>query len=303
MKGINIQGCVRGRLHRNLSYNRIIDRCAEVIKDLGVTSVRIGGTPMEGAKFDEDVPGYGYDGELVSDPYNYPIAMLDVCQAAGIKDVYISLYAMGGDNNPTNGDIIGIQQLALARGITRLRFGLDNEPYSPNRTKDGTVDYQYMAQVRGALAAQGFDSAWPLMYAASFEPLNRRNRRQGHTRKMFDSYSFDKEAFEVHLYCPPTMKPRDFLSDALMNTRQALEAYGLEDDKNIEFIVGEWSGKNQEIFDDDELEHIIREFGAVFKSRNVDNYYQLLAGGYDVHGLYNFFDDKTNRGYDTFKSL
>jgi len=233
--------------------------------------------------------------------------MLDVCQAAGIKDVYISLYAMGGYLNPTNGDIIGAQQLALSRGITRIRYGLDNEQYSPHRTKTNSVDYPYMAQVRGALAAQGFDAAWPLMYAASFEPLNRRNRRQGHTQRMMNSYDFNsldaKETFEVHLYCPPTMEPKAFLQDALLNTRQALEAYGLEDGRTVNFIVGEWSGKNQEVFDDDELEHIIREFSGVFKSKGVDNYYQLLGGGYDVHGLYNFFDDTKNRGYDLFKSL
>jgi hypothetical protein len=151
MKGINLQGCVRRALHQGYSYTRMIERCAAVVVDLNADSVRIGGTPMEGARFNAGRGGYGRTGERVFDPYNYPIAMLDVAQEAGIEDVFISLHSIPGNGAITEADIDNIKQLCDGRSITSPIFALDNEQYTGKRTREQTFSYKLMGQIAGWL--------------------------------------------------------------------------------------------------------------------------------------------------------
>jgi hypothetical protein len=303
MKGLNIQGCVRSQIHpKGTSYTKMIDNCANVIKDLNVDSIRIGGTPMEGAIFDEDVPGYGSPHTNFKDQYNYPIAFLDVCQAAGIDSVLISLHCMTDPNKLTFSDVETIIKLCTQRNITKITFGLDNEPYSPKRMSDDNTDFEFMRDLNTYLNSRGIKSVWPVIHASTEETPNRKRRRDAYLSRMLtqDALSHPNNTFEVHLYCPVTTDPMAFLKDTLSETSKVMGSLGAQREGS-EIIIGEWSGKNQETFADEEIENLLSVYLDVLKSRRLSHYYQLLGGMFDQQGLFNFQTGKPNRGYDIFR--
>jgi hypothetical protein len=306
MKGMNLQGVVRSRIHPGKSYTQMIASIAEVLKDLGVDACRIGGTPMEGAKFDEDLPGYGRLGEQVWDGYNYPIAMLDVMQEAGISKVYISLHNKQGAERLTESDVKTTLQLARERGIVEITFSDDCEPYSPQRTQEGSYDYEVMRANRALLQKAGYRMAWPLLYASSNETESRRRRREHHTDAMLEGVDAtpENQLFEVHLYCPLSKweSPEGFMGDALGKTAETLAWQGFVGDTGPGFVVGEWSGNNQETFSDEQLENVVASMQKQMKQRSIENYYQLLGSEFDIHGLFNFSTGTPNRCYEIIKN-
>jgi len=142
--------------------------------------------------------------------------------------------------------------------------------------------------------------SWPAMASipASLGDQGNREERQIRCIDLVNAYRSDEESIEIHSYIPQNYMgtPQSWIQTIIQSTR---DAYSIS---NSKIMLGEWSGKNQNEFSDDEIKLIIQGYLDVLEEEKVDSYYQLLGSGRDDTGLYNFIEDKENRGAEVFKN-
>ena len=115
-------------------------------------------------------------------------------------------------------------------------------------------------------------------------------------QRLFKEYSSPSDGIEMHCYCPIELKddPESFIRQTINRT---VEAYGVP---STNIVAGEWSGKNQERWEEDELEQVIEDYLKVFQEKGLVSYYQILGSHHDLSGLWNFRTNTPNRGADVF---
>lgn len=304
IRGVNIQGAFRSSIHpEGSSEQEIINRISYVITLLGFNSIRIGGTSSFGGSFDETHKGFGWskfaNDELVNkihpnnpylnEPYNFNVMAIKVAAQAGVS-VWIDL-----STKSTQEEIDLILSLLETYSVSLAGMTRDNEPYLPERFEFHETAYNILNNEKYR------DAWWPGIYVINGEQSQNRKTREQAIVLDVNTYREDKEGIELHIYYPKEaadagISPNEWLTNALNNSETN---YGTS-----KFMVGEWSGKNQETFDNDELEKIIDSYLTIFEEREIPYYYQLLGSGTEMSGLWNFKanDDlgEANRGAQVF---
>lgn len=297
--GVNVQGAFRTRLHSDFTEQQVVQRVAHAITELGFNSIRIGGTSSYGGTFDASYKGYGWskhlDNPLVqlvhsedtyaSEPWNFNVMALRTAAEANVS-VWIDLSTLSDDEEiRLILELLEEYQVTLA-GITR-----DNEPYIPKRFADYDAAYDTLDAPRYR------DAWWPGMYIIDGEQPGDRAERQEATAEKIVQLREAGEGVELHVYYPAEaapITPREWISDALASSASTFNT--------SDFMVGEWSGKNQETFSDTDIEEIIESFLQVFAENGTPSYYQTLASESDTRGLWNFISNEPimQRGADLF---
>ncbi len=305
VNGVNVQGAFRYSLHPGFSEQQVVERVGDVIKDLGFESIRLGGTSSFGATFDDTYKGYGWskynhipEVALIhpndwgmNDPWNYNVMALKTAAYAGVS-VWIDLHVY-----MTQEDIDLMYHLVDSLGVTIENITHDNEPYVPLRFDNAAVNYHTFG-TDPRFAGHGY--AWPAMAVLFTQGANRK-MRQNAIIGYCNEYKPSGDPVEIHAYYPSEavgfMSPTDWINYAI---EQSAIKY---DCAESDVMVGEWSGKNQETWNDDDLEDIIRQYLIVFKAKGTQSYYQILGSDNDKHGLWNFSTKTYNRGALIFKNL
>lgn len=293
IRGVNIQGALRSSIHPvGSTEHDIIQRVAQVVTLLGFNSVRIGGTSSFGSSYDDMYKGFGWskfaDDELVNkihptnpyldEDYNFNVMAIKVAAQSGVS-VWIDL-STKSDIQEINLILSLLENHAVPlAGITR-----DNEPYLPERFEFHESAYNELNK------AQYRDAWWPAMYVIKGEQPESRRLREQAIVKDVNTYREENEGIELHIYYPreasdENISPNQWITNALDESEIS---FGTS-----KFMVGEWSGKGQETFSDDEIEDIVDSYLTVFKEREIPYYYQLLGSGNEKFGLWNF---KANNG-------
>lgn len=169
-------------------------------------------------------------------------------------------------------------------GVTR-----DNEPYIGKRFHLIDDSYATLAQERYR------DAAWPAMFIAPDEQNTDRKNRQNKTAELLDQYRTDDAAIELHIYYPhedTNQRPRDYFTETLDRTETRLGSNN--------FMIGEWSTKNEHLADDVTTRQVISDYLDVLEARNIPSYFQLLGTEYDEVGVWNMVKNcpNTSRGAD-----
>lgn len=302
MRGVNTQGAFRSVLHKGKSESEIIDRVGKVITDLGFSSIRIGGTPMFGSSFNPAAPAYGWSeywhnpeverihGKLTKfdDSYNYNFMALKMAAEYDLT-VWITYHRYTSAL-----EIYKVREFCEKNNIIIAGETRDNEPYLPERFSD----------IRGAVQDYNDEKFlgmhWPAMYVlGEDQPPNRKARQEELEAIMNTEASMSYgEGIEIHCYYVPESGKTEYqyIYDACRDT---MRQYGLYP---TQIMVGEWSGKNQETFADEDLSKVVLAYLDLFERHGVTNYYQLLGSNHPLHGLWNFDTMTPNRVADVFTS-
>lgn len=298
--GVNVQGAFRTRLHAGFSEQQVIERVAHAITELRFNSIRIGGTSSFGGTFDAAYPGYGWSKHLdnpavkavhsendtyANEPWNFNVMALRTAAEADVS-VWIDLSTLTDEAEiELIMNLLDEYEVRLA-GITR-----DNEPYLPKRFDDYENSYDTLNSERYR------DAWWPGMYNIAVVQPDERAEREAATTAKVVQHRDAGEGVELHIYYPveaKPMAPREWISGAIATSASAFNT--------ADFMVGEWSGKNQETFSDADIEEIIEGYLQVFAENGTPSYYQTLASQDDTRGLWNFISNQPimQRGADLF---
>lgn len=292
--GVNTQRVFQTKFHPGLSENQIIDRVADIINKLKFNSIRIGGTATFGGTFDSNYKGFGWEkynhidevknihpnDYSKNEPFNYNIIALKTAQKAKVS-VWIDFHRYMSEKDINYAlQLVKNYRLTLA-GVTR-----DNEPYLPKREAFMEDAYQEFTDSRFK------NFSWPAMSVIAEGQGDDRADRQARCITLVNNYRASDESIEIHSYFPReyTNSPKNWIQDIISDTK---EAYNVTNDQ---IMLGEWSGKNQENFLDNEIENIISDYLEVLQQEKIASYYQVLGTDFDEVGLYNFEKDQFNRG-------
>jgi hypothetical protein len=295
---VNVQGAFRTRLHPGSSREEVIKRVASVINELGFESIRIGGTSLMGGSFDPEHRGYGWSkywhisevqevhqkNPYENEPWNYNRMAMEAAASAGVS-VWIDFHRYMSE-----ADMKMARELADELDVRILGISRDNEPYVPARFKDIEAAYAEFSDPR-------FNGChWPVMYFTNGR-LNSRKARELKTCELARQYMKTGEGIEIHCYCPTEAQedPGGWIRETIDRT---MAAYGVVPGQ---IVAGEWSGKNQERWEEKALERVIADYLSVFKEYGMISYYQILGSDNEESGLWNFKTSKPNRGALLFK--
>ncbi|MET2983947.1 hypothetical protein [Aureibaculum conchae] len=287
--GVNTQRVFQTKFHPGLSEDQIIDRVASLINQLKFNSIRIGGTASFGGTFDTIYKGFGWakynhieevrnvhpNDYSKNEPFNYNVIALKMAQKANVS-VWIDLHRYMTDE-----DIDYAMQLVKDYGVTLAGVTRDNEPYVPEREEHMEAAYQEFTDSRFR------NFSWPAMSVIAEGQGNDRANRESRCIALVNQYRANDESIEIHSYVPReyTGTPKQWIQDIINDTKQAYNV------TNDQIMLGEWSGKNQENFSDDEIEKIISDYLEVLQKEKIASYYQVLGTDFDEVGLYNFEKD------------
>jgi len=296
--GVNTQRVFQTKFHKGLSEDQIIDRVADLITQLKFNSIRIGGTASFGGTFDTIYKGFGWakynhidevknvhpNDYSKNEPFNYNVIALKTAQKAGVS-VWIDFHRYMSEQ-----EINYTLQLVEKYGLTLAGLTRDNEPYVPEREEHMEAAYQEFTDSRFR------NFSWPAMSViAKGQGVDRANR-ESRCIALVNQYRANDESIEIHSYVPReyTDTPKQWIQDIINDTKQAYNV------TNDQIMLGEWSGKNQENFNDIEIENIISDYLQVLQKEKIASYYQVLGTDFDEVGLYNFEKDQFNRGASVF---
>ncbi len=297
INGVNIQGAFRTRVHGKMVREKVINDVAKVINKLGFESIRIGGTSLMGGSFDSEHKGYGWSkywhieevrhvhpkNPYTGEPWNFNRMAIETAAKARVS-VWIDFHRYMEKE-----DMDMALSMARKLGVEVIGITRDNEPYVPERFKFVEAAFREFTEER-------FDSQhWPIMYFTDGR-LKSRKKRELVVQRLFKEYSSPGEGIEMHCYCPIELKedPEAFIRETIART---VDAYGVSTE-NI--VAGEWSGKNQERWEAEELNQVIEDYLKVFEENGINSYYQILGSENEQSGLWNFRTNTPNRGAEVF---